>query len=1050
MRGSIGLTVFLSLAAMAPKAIASPPETPAAADGWTITLEARTPSKFAPTTATAGRAGEVYVGGYFDAASSKSRGAVLRIAAGRVSTFAEDLNPVNGLERIGDEVFVVHTPTLSAFHVPGGDGRAEGRRDLVNGLSVASEAGSADEHGALAIRRGMDGFLYVAVGDKGIPGAVGKAGATIRMEGGGVVRVRPDGSELEIVSTGDARPTGLAIASNDDLFAFSAVDEPRWGQRLHQPIVGGRYGYPYEFVSAEFRALPPISKFEGRRSGQGAFFDAGPAILGEFAACDPDAQTVFRNVMHKAGGGSSLVTRTPLVTRGGVPDFHPRSIAADQRGFWLVDAGSTGGGNEQATGRIYRLLDESSEPESVVVPPRDGTIETWVGELDQPSRSRRLDAQDHLEAAGPAAVAPLIARLNRPEPLSGRLHALWALDRTGTAPGGEAIRAALLDASPQLRLHAARSAGIRRDLASRDGLAKLLSDRDPAVRREAAIALGRLGDRAVVPALLASLGDGDRYAAWTIRRAILELGCDDLEALVSALIDPRRREAALLLADESWSTSIVEALVNALPRTPEPAVRGRMLACLAGQYRRYPDWSGAWYGPKPLAGPRPKKTEPWEPAGMAAVLKGLEQGLGDADASVRYQAVFGLQAVGPPAGPLLREALAKEPDGDNQAALVEALGALNDAASTRLLLPIVVDSKRPEAVRSAALDALNRLRGRDVVRARLTILYEEDAPDTLVAKALPALARDGFLPPNDLAGFLHHASPLVRAAAVMSLNPSRPLPADVKNVVLARLDDEDSDVRRAAFLAAGPLKLREAVPRLVEKAGSTRDDDRTAILAALCSLPDPRALPLYVAALDDPDPSLRRGSLGALLAIRDRVEPDLRRLAAKGGRSPDAALALERVLARLEPVRNWRLLGPMPPQAFDWMAPDGSIDPSRSYPGPQGEAVRWTRGAESREGVVELAATPNPALAAVTVAHAEFPSDTARRALLVVESDGPIQVALNGQVVLPVTSEGKEAPEQFAATLVKGVNHLTVSGNPGASGRRFVVSFAKPGEPMNR
>ena len=71
-----------------------------------------------------------------------------------------------------------------------------------------------------------------------------------------------------------------------------------------------------------------------------------------------------------------------------------------------------------------------------------------------------------------------------------------------------------------------------------------------------------------------------------------------------------------------------------------------MLACLAGQYRRYPEWTGEWFGPDPLAGALPKKSEPWSPVGMTAVLRGLGVGLKDDDASVRYQAIFGLQTVG--------------------------------------------------------------------------------------------------------------------------------------------------------------------------------------------------------------------------------------------------------------------------------------------------------------------------------------------------------------------------------------------------------------------
>ena len=44
---------------------------------------------------------------------------------------------------------------------------------------------------------GIDGWLYIAVGDFGMTNARAADGSTYTLHGGGVVRVRPDGSELE-------------------------------------------------------------------------------------------------------------------------------------------------------------------------------------------------------------------------------------------------------------------------------------------------------------------------------------------------------------------------------------------------------------------------------------------------------------------------------------------------------------------------------------------------------------------------------------------------------------------------------------------------------------------------------------------------------------------------------------------------------------------------------------------------------------------------------------------------------------------------------------
>lgn len=1052
MRCPVGAAAVLVLSALAAKAGETTPELPATAPGWRIEGVAQTSKSLAPSTVAAGPGEVVYLGQNSTDPARGPSASILRLEQDAAAVYVDKLQSVAGMTRVGDVLYVVHPPFVSAFRDLDGDGRAEDRVDLISGLAAPTGAAGVDDHAAGDIRRGLDGFLYVAIGDKGIDRGVGKDGAVVRMRGGGVIRIRPDGTGLEVVSTGDCRTTGLVLSAADDVFTFGGAGAAgRWPKGLVHQIAGGDYGYPYQFAAAAFRALPVMSKLaenDGAAGRGDAYNEAGlpEEYRGNLFFCDPDDQTVYRHEVRKTGGAFALAKRVPFITRGDAKSFRPVAIATrgDGLGFWLADAGG---------GRLYRILwaeDHASEKKSYVRDSsrgRDSSPGDWIIELDGPALSFRLEAQDRLSAAGASTIEPLADRLRDGEPFVGRVHALWALDHLETAEARGAIRSVLRDPVSQVRLQAARSCGIRRDGEARDDLIHLLGDRDPAVRREAAVALGRIGDKAAVPALLEALGDADPFAAWSIRVAIREIGCDDSSALVAALEDPRRREAALLLADESWSIPMVKALVEALGRTPEPAVRGRILSCLASQYRRYPEWSGEWFGPDPLSAPLPKKTEPWSPEGMTAVLRGLEIGLKDADALARYQAIFGLRTVGAPAAPALREALPEERDVDNRAALVEALGALNDATSTRLLLPVVINPEEAEPARAAALDALNQLRGPDVVRARLTVLYDESSPESLVARALPALARDGFLPPNDLAGFLESDSALVRASAVMSLNPTRTLPPEVKQVVLERLDDEDADVRRAALLAAGPLKLREAVPNLLEKAKTARDGDRAAVLHALFALPDPAAIPHYVDALADPDPSLRRGGVSALAAIRDQAEAEIRRVAGRGDLTPEVSLALDRVLARFEPIQGWRVLGPLSPGTPGLIARDGSIDGSRSYPGANGAPVAW-RPVDSAEGlnlsklfgedVSSQSATVDAA------AYAEIESADDRRAIMLVGATGPFDLFVNGSPVSadPAVRDGRD---YFEVPLVRGTNRVLVVSRRGAADWAFQLLVSAAG-----
>src|SRR5262249_19726068 len=279
---------------------------------------------------------------------------------------------------------------------------------------------------------------------------------------------------------------------------------------------------------------------------------------------------------EKAGGTFILKKSTPLGTKGELADFRPFSLAvdSDRARIWLVDWAFDGWLAEgPKTGRLYRLRYEGSDRVTPAPAPQGDAPASLFAALDHPALSVRMAAQRSLSRRGVTEVSALAVRLKASEPGPGRLHALWALDAIGTDDARRAIRAALADRDAEVRLQAARSAGIRRDRGSLDALCTLLRDADAAGRREAAIALGRLDDAKAVPALMAALGDSDKFASWSIRHAIRTLGYWDQEALVKVLLDDRCRDDALALCDEAWSVTVVRALAQAFARTESAPVR---------------------------------------------------------------------------------------------------------------------------------------------------------------------------------------------------------------------------------------------------------------------------------------------------------------------------------------------------------------------------------------------------------------------------------------------------------------------------------------------
>ncbi len=1002
---------------------ADAPALPKVADGWTIELFKAAPEIAYPTAIVADRKGNLYLGqDPMDMPGPPTRpiDSILKIQPdGTTTVFAEKLWAVMGLEWLGDTLYVVHAPFLSAFRDTNHDGKADERIDLVTGLGPKIPGFSGiNDHVASGIRLGMDGFLYISVGDKGIPRAVGKDGKVIQLFGGGVVRVRPDGSELEVVSTGERNPLSVALSAQDDVFSYGNDDDSKtWPNSLTHHVVGGHYGYPYDFVRFPTRALPIISGQIGGSGTQAICDNEGflPAeYQGNLFVCDWGLQTVFRIVLKKKGSSFEIASKTSFVTKGGVGDFRPFSIGlgGSDGSLYLVDWAFNGWlADGPKTGRLYRLTCKDAV-KAPTLPDGPMSIAALIAMLDSPSLTRRLNAQNTLVSSqGAKAIGPLIERLKTPAPLPGRLHALWAVDALNDPLGRAAMREALGDPLAEVRIQAARSVGIRRDREALAATVKLLKDSDPTVRRETAIALGKLGETSAVPALLAALGDPDVFAAWSIRRAIRTLNAWDASALTAALLNPKTQDDALKLCDEAWASPVVEALNRAIPTMKPDDARAKAVATLAGLYRQYPRWSGNWFGTNPLAGAFPQKTEAWDPATMTRVQAGLTAALRDPIPAVRLQAIAGLLPVGRGAAPSLRALLATETDPKNLATLAQGLGLLGDFASAQALGAIALDGRQPEAVRSAAIDALGMLRGPQALTARISIVYDPKAPAVLVARALPSLGRDGIIPPNDLAGFLDHADPTVRAAALRALIGKKSLPAEVRAAILARVDDPSPEVQTAAFDVVAALGLREAIPRLLVAA--QKDASRSEATLALSALPDPLALPVYLAGLSDRSPEVRRASESALLTIRDAVRADLEALAKKGKITGQAATALERIVTRFVPLNDWKVIGPFARTTGPVFVGETSIDFTRSYSGAEGRPLKWsTRKAEATTGRVvvddfkggagdrggfgyDLNGSPD----LCAFGYTEIASDRDREALMLVGSSGSVAVTINERQV---------------------------------------------------
>src|SRR5262249_18466920 len=150
--------------------------------------------------------------------------------------FAKMEHP-RGLIAHNGSVWVLHPPYLTVYHDTDGDGVSDRKETLVTGLTTDMIDRRGGEHTTKRIRMGIDGWIYIGVGDYGILKAKGKDGATISMRGGGIVRVRPDGTELEIFARGLRNPFDIAIDPYLNLFTRDNTnDGAGWDTRVSHLI----------------------------------------------------------------------------------------------------------------------------------------------------------------------------------------------------------------------------------------------------------------------------------------------------------------------------------------------------------------------------------------------------------------------------------------------------------------------------------------------------------------------------------------------------------------------------------------------------------------------------------------------------------------------------------------------------------------------------------------------------------------------------------------------------------------------------------------------
>ena len=600
--------------------------------GFEVTVFARPPVAMYPTCLTTAPDGAVYVcvDGNLSLSTDSGRGRIVHLVdtdddgrADRYSVFAEMDSP-RGVIADGRSVFVMHPPTLTAYRDTTGDGIADLSEDLVTGLGFDLDFRGAD-HATNGITLGIDGWIYIAVGDYGFVRAVGKDGTTISRRGGSVVRVRPDGTGLEIYAVGTRNIYDVAVDPLLNVFSRDNTnDGDGWDTRLHHLAPGANMGYPSLYRNFSDEHMPSLAEL-GAGAGTGALWVHDPGFPDGFDNMlytgDWTLNKVFRHPMQPKGASFSARQEEFLT----IP--HPSDMAMDGRSNMYV--ASLAGGqftySGDTVGYVVRLR-PSAGASSVSASPAALTGAQRMERLLSDNAEYRLQAQREIlrrgsNAATVRALEEAVA--DRARPTHARVTAMFTLLQLTGDRSHSTIQSVARE--PGMRAMALRALADRRGRASdalRSVFERALDDPDPAVQLQAVHGLVRLGSSRSAADIARLTESADPAVAHVAVNALVtfnarEAALDQLRSGAAAAGQGTLRALQQMHAGET-----VAALIARVERQTEPAMSRAIVGALARLYHREAPWTGDWWGTQPsFTGPYFAPV-PWsESARIAPVLR---------------------------------------------------------------------------------------------------------------------------------------------------------------------------------------------------------------------------------------------------------------------------------------------------------------------------------------------------------------------------------------------------------------------------------------------
>ena len=683
-------------------------------EGFEATLFAAPPTVDCPVFVAAAPDGTLYVSSDRNGSLGRKamQGRILRLrdidGDGRcdeAKTFVADVDSPRGLVVDGNTVYVLHPPHISAYTDKDGDGISDEERILVKNVGWTFKDRPAD-HGSNGLELGIDGWIYAAIGDFGFLEAEGTDGRKLQCRGGGVVRVRPDGTGLELYSFGTRNILEAAMSPLLDGFARDNTnDGGGWNIRFHHFAGGEDHGYPRLFKNFADEIIAPLADYGGG-SGTGACWIEDPAW-----------PATWNKRPYTVDWGRELIGAHTVVEQGATfvepnppADFarytRPTDLDIDAQGRAYLASWRNGGFTAGPTcGYVLRAQPTGLKP-AVLIDYAEAEAEQLIAELRSPAHRRRLAAQRELvrrgiDAAGSKRLEALAG--DRAAPRESRVAALFTLQLTSGAAARSGL-VKLLD-DPTIAAWAVRAlTDDDRQLSgiSPEPILGMLASEDARKRREAVRALERLGDLNLAGALVSLLGDEDAVVRHITVRALAKLRAVEpcLAVLDKTDASPIARTCAVQALVRIPESTVVAGLSDRLEKEKDADRRAQLITALCRLHFIEGVWKGDSWGTRPDTRGPYYQPELWSETPRLAAL--LEATLKQADAA---------EAI------VLGRELAR-----HRIQLGDVVGRLMELAriDPSVVPSLVLYLDREEKVPAAALDLLLSAAGATDAKQRLT------------------------------------------------------------------------------------------------------------------------------------------------------------------------------------------------------------------------------------------------------------------------------------------------------------------------------------------